>query len=143
MSFARWICIAAISSPLLCGCVANEQLVPRPNVQQAVDASKSRVYVVRAWRVGGSGVPMHIHDDSIRVGSVAAGSYLVWDRAPGRAMIFSESEAGLETAINVELKPGDTCYVEARVEDIGTHQTLAQISPEAGRRLVEAVRPAP
>lgn len=131
-----------VSLVILTACAANEQLIPPPDLSRAVEPNKARVYVVRSWKAAGSAISMEIHHDSTLVGSLAAGSYFVWDQDPGRTMIFSNSSSGPEATLDVDLKPSETRYVEARIDNIvqGFHQTLVEVTPDAGRRLVGDAR---
>ncbi len=81
---------------------------------------------------------MEIHEDSTLVGHLAAGSYLVWDHAPGRTMIFTNSASGPGPTLDLDLKAGETRFVEARVENIlqGFREDLAEVRPEVGQQLI-------
>jgi hypothetical protein len=79
---------------LLAGCASTVQyqaLVPKTDFKQTPELApgdgNARIYVLRRSRFAGSGVSVAISDTGNRIGKIASGGILTWDRAPGLAIL--------------------------------------------------------
>ncbi|HHY84815.1 MAG TPA: DUF2846 domain-containing protein [Verrucomicrobia bacterium] len=138
MNFAR-TALLLTGVVALTGCSSTWQYVRLPDPSTELrDASRSRIYVIRAAE-SESRAHVDVADDKRIVGSTAPGGYLCWERPPGRTVISSRS-----SRITLSAEPGKTYYLLQTVTRgrLFADSTLKLITPEEGAALLKD-RPRP
>lgn len=144
---ALLLALALVSSA--CRYSGSYQTVPMPDQSvELEEAHRSRVYVVRSDEVLWRRVPLHVDSGTERIATLGTGSYLCWEREPGRVMARlilerPEWEGGpLEQFFDVHLEPGQVAWVEITIDQDDMRLVPERLEPEAGRALVANSTPA-
>lgn len=114
---------------LASGCISSYQTIPRPPNVLAAHPDTARIVLRRPWALANGGVGMTTRDGQTKVGIIAAGGELAWDRPPGE-MSLSCNYLGLDPEappLVLRVDAGATYHLEV---DVGTR--ILPVSTESG-----------
>ena len=142
--------LAILSLLLSAGCRAPaQQLVPFPPQDVTVSrADVTRIYVVRGGYVGAQRREIEVLDAEQRIGTLTPGTYLCWERSPGRTLgqAFYRSADPLrgqvEGIADFDCAAGQAYYYMVRVLRDDGKPEVELLDPEEGRKLVAERKPA-
>jgi hypothetical protein len=151
MNTFRSTCFSAplLSLALFAGCVTARQHVPMPAQDVAVTSPNvARIYVVRddAARLHKNDVV--VYDGELEIGTLTGGTYLCWERAPGRTIGSAKYDAvdGAKGRIagvaDFDCAAGQTYYYRVSVAREGGKPEFVALDAKEGRALVAERDPA-
>ena len=127
-----------------CASYSSYQSVPMPDQSVELEqASKSRLYVIRADQVVWQRAPLLVYDGEELLGKLRPGAYLCWERDPARflgRLILDrpKMEGAVEQLYDVKLEAGDVRYVRVSFNNGPDLLVTEQLDSEAGKALVAA-----
>ena len=100
----------------------------------AIPPGKGRIYFFRSSKMTGSAMRPGVKLNDKRVGKSVPGAYFFVDQDPGSYKV--ETSVIIGHAVNLDLKAGETVYVEtwAHVGFAAAHVRPKLVTAEAGRR---------
>ena len=141
--------IVLLSIALAVACASSHQIVAFPSQDVAVTrAELTRIYVVREEGGGLSNRAIRVIDGDTEIGQLTLGTYLCWERAPGRTVgrVFYEavdpSRGRLEGIADLNCGAGRAYYFNVTVDIQDGNPVVREIDPAEGRKLVADRKPA-
>ena len=134
---------------VLASCTAESyQKVPRPDLSMDVSRpGAARVYVVRDNQARGTIRSIRVYESQKEIGSLSKGSYLCWERQPGRSLLKLVYEGPAidggehEALLELDLAAGETGYCVVHVD--GDGKPVAKLHPaDEALGLLESREPA-
>jgi hypothetical protein len=135
---------------LSAGCRSvSEQKVPFPAQDVAVTRPDlTRIYFVREDTVGLHYKPIEVFDGDLEIGELTPGTFLCWERAPGRTLgrafykSIDPSKGHVEGVADLDCSAGKAFYFNVQVDREGGKPMVALLDPEQGKHLVASRTPA-
>jgi hypothetical protein len=125
------------------------QLVPFPS--QDVHLTRpdlTRIYFVREDLVGLQSNTLHVFDGDTDIGDLNSGTYLCWERAPGRKLghvdygALDPGRGKIEGLIDLDCAAGHVYYFNVTVGRESGKPAIQALEPAEGMRLVAERKPA-
>jgi hypothetical protein len=139
-----------LSLGLAIGCRSvSEQKVPLPAQDVTVTRPDlTRIYFVRDDIVGLHYKPIEIFDGDMEIGELTPGTFLCWERAPGRTLgrafykALDPSKGHVEGVADLDCSAGQAYYFNVKVDREGGKPEVVLLDPEEGKQLVSSRSPA-
>jgi hypothetical protein len=147
-SIAR--CASALLLLLAAACAGtSEQRVPFPSQDVTTTSPDvTRIYFLRDGGPVLQNRPIKVLENDREIGELTSGTYLCWERAPGRmvARAFYESldpgRGKLEGIGDLNCHAGRAHYFNVTIAREWAKPTVTEIDPEEGRKLIAQRKPA-
>jgi hypothetical protein len=138
--------LSALLASTLASCISygTYQTVPLPDLSVTLEEeSHARVYVIRADQLLWQSDPLLVYSGDELIGSLSPGSYLCWERGPGRLLgrlvLDAPSRGGdVERLYDVHLEAGDVRWMQVSMDLDGQNILSEILDPAAGAALTEA-----
>ena len=149
--------LLVLVSSLLSGCaLGTGQVLPMPSQDvELTDPSLCRVYVARDQQTRGAVRKVTVFDGEQKVGTIAMGQYLCWERRPVRGLLTMVYDSGAlapeyEGLFDLQPEAGRVYYVAITIEpkpenpqDTSLRKPQARLlSEEEGRAMITSRSPA-
>lgn len=126
-----------------------EQKVPLPAQDVIVTRPDlTRIYFVREDTVGLHYKPIEVLDGDTEIGELTPGTFLCWERAPGRTLgrafykSIDPSKGQIEGVADLDCTAGRAFYFNVKVDREGGKPVVVLLDPAEGKHLVASRTPA-